>query len=163
MLFRSEMALLAAQNAKVHIGAYARLNQEGTGVIVPRVMEILNEWEILPQLMTFNQLLVTMYINSPMAAALKADELQASVNYYRLVAETVGTERVNEYISIDRYLDRTRAGLLVPPDIPTTDDEKKQAVADNAARQATQLAAEAAVKAAPNLVDAATQPEAMAA
>ncbi|TIX76074.1 MAG: hypothetical protein E5V24_30415, partial [Mesorhizobium sp.] len=110
----SEVALMQAQNAKVHIGAYGRLNTEGTGVIVPRVMEILNEWRILPQLMTFNQLLVSMYINSPMAAALKADELQASVNYYRLVAETVGPERVNEYISIDRYLDRTRNGLLVP-------------------------------------------------
>lgn len=159
----SEMALRAAQNAKVHIGAYARLNQEGTGVIVPRVMEILNEWRILPELMSFNQLLVSMYINSPMAAALKADELQASVNYYRLVAETVGPERVNEYISIDRYLDRTRAGLLVPPDIPTTEEEQKQAAAENAARQAAMVAAEAAVKAAPNLVDAAAQPEAMAA
>ncbi|MCF6120532.1 portal protein [Mesorhizobium muleiense] len=159
----SEVALIQAQNAKVHIGAYGRLNTEGTGVIVPRVMEILNEWKILPQLMTFNQLLVSMYINSPMAAALKADELQAAVNYYRLVAETVGPQRVNEYISVDRYLDRTRNGLLVPIDIVTTPDEQKAAVEANAQREAEAIAAQAAIKAAPQLVDAATQPEAQAA
>lgn len=159
----SEVALIQAQNAKVHIGAYGRLNTEGTGVIVPRVMEILNEWQILPQLMTFNQLLVSMYINSPMAAALKADQLQASINYYRLVAETVGPQRVNEFISIDRYLDRTRQGLLVPPDISTTEDERVEAQKQNAQQQALAVAAEAAVKAAPNLVDAATQPDAQAA
>lgn len=159
----SEVALMQAQNAKVHIGAYGRLNTEGTQVIVPRVMEILNEWQILPELMTFNQLLVSMYINSPMAAALKADELQASVNYYRLVAETVGPERVNEYISVDRYLDRTRQGLLVPIDVVTTDEEKAAAQQENAQRQAAMVAAQAAVKAAPQLVQAATQPDAQAA
>lgn len=159
----SEVALMQAQNAKVHIGAYGRLNTEGTQVIVPRVMEILNEWQILPDLMTFNQLLVSMYINSPMAAALKADELQATVNYYRLAVETVGPERVNEYISVDRYLDRARQGLLVPIDVVTTVDEKVEAQKQNAQQQAMAIAAQAAVKAAPQLVDAATQPEQQAA
>lgn len=152
----SEMALIASQNARVHIGAYGRLNLEAVGVIVPRAMEILTEWRILPQLMNFDQLLVSMYINSPMAAALKADELQASVNYYQIVAATVGPDRVNEKISIDRYLDRTRAGLLVPSDIVTTEDEEKQAINDNAEARAKALAAEMASKAAPNLANAMT-------
>ncbi len=147
----SEMALVAAQNARVHIGAYGRLNVEGVGTIVPRVMEILTEWRILPELMAFNQLLVSMYINSPMAAALKADELAAATNYYQVVAATVGPDRVNEKISVDRYLDRTRQGLLVPSDIVTTPEEEAEAIQANAARQAAALAAEMATKAAPNL------------
>lgn len=159
----SEVALRAAQNARVHVGAYGRLNAEGPQVLVPRVMEILHEWRILPELMSFNQLLVSMYINSPMAAALKADELQASINYYQLVASVVGPERVGEYISIDRFLDRTRAGMLVPPDIPTTEAERKQAADKAAAQQALAVAAEGAVRAAPNIVDAMAQPEAEAA
>jgi hypothetical protein len=156
----SEMALQAAQNARVHIGAYGRLNVEAIGTIVPRAMEILNEWRILPELMSFNQLLVSMYINSPMAAALKADELQASVNYYQVVAATVGPDRINEKINIDRYLDRTRAGLLVPSDIATTAAEEEQAKADNAKIAAQRLAATMAEKAAPNLANAALQQEA---
>lgn len=156
----TERAITASQNAKVHLGAYGRLNRETVAVIVPRAMEILNEWQILPQLMSFNELLVTMSINSPMAAALKADELQASINYYQIVAQTVGPERVNEYISTDRYLDRTRGTLLVPPDIAATDDEKAQAIKDNAARQQQAMLAEAAIKAAPNMVTAATEAEA---
>jgi hypothetical protein len=118
---------------------------------------------LLPALMSFNELLTSMYINSPMAAALKADQLKAGVNYYQIVAATVGPDRVNEYISVDRYLDRTRAGLLVPTDIVTTPEEQNAAADANAQRQAAAVAAEAAVKAAPNLVDAATQPEAQAA
>lgn len=149
----SEMALRQAQNARVHLGAYGRLNRELVAVVVPRAMEILNEWGILPKMMAFNELLVTMHINSPMAAALKADELQASVNYYQVVAATVGPERVNEKISIDRYLDRTRSGLLVPPDIATTPDEEKTAKEENTASQTAQLAAAMAEKAAPNLAN----------
>jgi hypothetical protein len=159
----SQVAATVAQNANVHVGAYGRLNMEGVGVIVPRAMEILAEWKLLPALMSFNALLTSMYINSPMAAALKADQLKASVNYYQIVAATVGQDRVNEYISVDRYLDRTRAGLLVPTDIVTTPAEQKAAQDANAQRQAAAVAAEAAVKAAPNLVDAASQPEAQAA
>ncbi|ESZ32706.1 portal protein [Mesorhizobium sp. L2C066B000] len=159
----SEMALTAQQNSRVHIGAYGRLNVEALGTIVPRSMEILNDWQLLPNLMSFNQLLVSMYINSPMAAALKADQLAASVNYYNLVAQTVGQARVNEKINIDRYLDRSRQGLLVPVDIVTTADEEKAAIEANAKQQAAAIAAEAAVKAAPNLVAAATQPEVQAA
>ena len=159
----SQVAAMVAQNANVHVGAYGRLNLEGIQVIVPRAMEILAEWRLLPQMMSFNALLTSMYINSPMMAALKADQLKASVNYYQLVAATVGPDRVNEYIAVDRYLDRTRNSLLVPQDITTTPQERAAAAQENTQRQAMAVAAQAAVKAAPNLVDAAAQPEAKAA
>lgn len=156
----SEMALIAQQNAKVHLGAYGRLNRETVGVIVPRAMEILNEWQLLPNLMSFNELLVTMHINSPMAAALKADQLRAAQNYYDLAAALYGPERANEKVSFSRFLDHARQVLLVPPDIATTEDEEKKAIEENNARQQAAVLGEAAVKAAPNLVNAAAQAEA---
>lgn len=156
----SEMALIAQQNAKVHLGAYGRLNRETVGVVVPRAMEILNEWQLLPSLMTFNELLVTMHINSPMAAALKADQLQAAQNYYNLAATLMGPERVNEKVSVPRFLDHARQVLLVPPDLATTEDEEKQAIEDNNNRQEMALLGQAAIKAAPNMVSAAAQAEA---
>lgn len=155
----SEMALRAAQNAKVHLGAYGRLNRETVSVVVPRAMEILNEWRLLPELMTFNELLVTLHINSPMAAALKADELSASVNYWQLVASVVGPDRVNEKISEARYLERARSTMLVPPDIATTPDEEKKAAEDNQARQMAAMAAAMAERAAPQIAQAALAPE----
>ena len=159
----TEQAIVAAQNAKVHIGAYGRLNVEGIQVLVPRAMEILHEWKLLPELMTFNQLLVSMYVNSPMAAALKADELQATINYYRLAAEVAGPDNVTEYVKKDAVLDRARQQMLVPIDVIPTDDEREVAAEENAKRQAAAVAAQAAIKAAPNIVDAVAQPEAQAA
>ncbi|GAA2871882.1 hypothetical protein GGQ99_000970 [Aminobacter niigataensis] len=156
----SEMALIAQQNAKVHLGAYGRLNRETVAVIVPRAMEILNEWGILPNLMSFNELLVSMHINSPMAAALKADQLMAAQNYYNLAATLLGPDRANEKVSVDRFLDHARQVLLVPPDLATTPEEEQQAVADNTKRQEQAMLAEAAVKAAPNMVNAVAQAEA---
>lgn len=156
----TEQALIAQQNAKVHIGAYGRLNEEGIQVIVPRAMEILAEWQLLPNLMSFNQLLVAMYVNSPMAAALKSDQLQATLNYYRLASEVVGPNRITEYVKTDVVLDRARQMMLVPPDVLPNDAEREQAKNDNDTRMAQAVAAQAAVKAAPNIVDAIAQPEA---
>ncbi len=159
----TEQALIAQQNAKVHIGAYGRLNEEGIQVIVPRAMEILAEWRLLPNLMAFNQLLVAMYVNSPMAQALKSDQLQATINYYRLAQEIVGQDRITEYVKTDVVLDRARQMLIVPPDVVPNEAERQQAKNDNDARMAQAVAAQAAVKAAPNIVDALAAPEQQAA
>lgn len=147
----SEMALRAAQNAKVHIGAYGRLNEESIGVIVPRAMEILNEWQLLPDLMSFNQLLVSMSINSPMAAALKADGLAAAVNYHQLVVATAGPERVEEFINFERFTELGRQALLVPSEVVPTEPERVAAVDSLAARRQAEVAAQMATKAAPQL------------
>lgn len=157
----SEMALISQQNARVHIGAYGRLSMEMVGVLVPRAMEILNEWTILPRLMSFNQLMTTMYINSPMIAALKADELRASTMYYELVSATAQANgrSVGEFISLDRYLDRSRQGLLVPSDIVATEDEATAAREQAAQQQMMAVAGSMAERAAPQLAQAAMQPE----
>lgn len=154
----TEQALMAQQNARVHIGAYGRLNRELVAVVVPRVMEILHEWRILPELMSFNELLVSMHINSPMAAALKADELQASINYYRLAGEVAAAPAtMDQWVSRVRLLERARRAMLVPPDIVPTDEEIAQATAAGEAQALQQVAGEAAVRAAPQLVQAAMQ------
>lgn len=160
----SEIATTVKQNANVHVGAYGRLNRESVAVLVPRSMEILNDWRILPNLMSFNELLVSMYINSPLAAALKADELSGMVNYMQLVAAVRTQEQaISRDIQVDRFLDRSRAIMLVTPDIAPTDAEMKAAAAKSAADNVAALAGEAAVKAAPQLVDAAANQNAAAA
>lgn len=159
----TEQALVAQQNAKVHIGAYGRLNEEGIQVIVPRAMEILADWQLLPSLMSFNQLLVAMYVNSPMAQALKADELQATINYYRLALEVAGPDNVSEFVKTDVVLDRARQFMLVPPDVVPNEKERAAAAAANQARQLAAVAGQGAIRAAPQIVDALNQPEKMAA
>ncbi len=152
----SEVALKNAQNAKVHVGAYGRLNRELVSVIVPRAMEILNEWRILPNLMSFNELLVSMYINSPLAAALKADELSSMVNFLQLVAAVRGQEgAVSRDIHVDRFIDTARAIMMVRPDIVPTVQELQAAEQKRMAEAGMNVLGEATVKAAPQLVQAA--------
>lgn len=152
----SEIAATVRQNAGVHIGAYGRLNRE-VMVVVPRAMEILNEWRLLPQLMTFNELLVSLHINSPMAAAMKADQLQAATNYYEIALAIAGPERVDEFAHKGRLLEHARTALLVPPDVVPTDDEVKQAIDERQKQQLAAMAAEMATKAAPQLAQGAMQ------
>jgi hypothetical protein len=163
----SEVAARVRQNANVHVGAYGRLNREIVGVIVPRAMEILNDWRILPNLLSFNELLVAMYINSPLAAALKADELAGMVNYMQLVASVRTQEgAIGRDISVPRFLDIARAIMMVKPEVLTTEAEQKAAAQQQAAQQLAATAGEAAVRAAPQLVQAAAngnqQPQAAA-
>lgn len=152
----TERALVAQQNASVHIGAYGRLNRESIAVIVPRAMEILNEWRLLPRVISFNQLLLSMYVNSPMWAALKADELSGMVNYYELVAAVRAKEQLTgRDVAIDRFLDRTREIMRVPPAIVPTPQERQAAEGQAATDQATAVLGEGLVRAAPQLAAAA--------
>lgn len=160
----SEVAFMAQQNAKVHVGAYGRLNRELVVPVVRRAMEILNEWRILPQLMSFNELMVSISINSPMAQALKADELQASINYYKLAAEmAMGPPQIDQFVSRVRLLERARRTLLVPPDIEPTDEEMAASAQAAETETLAAVAGEAAVKAAPQLVQAAANENSAAA
>lgn len=149
----SEIAATVRQNAGVHIGAYGRLNREAIAVIVPRVMEILAEWRLLPYAMQFNELLVSMYINSPMAAALKADALQATTNYYQLAA-AIDPENIGEHVHRGRLLDHARQALLVPPDVVPTEAEIVEFRKGKEQQMAAQAAAAMAERAAPQIAQA---------
>lgn len=155
----SEIAARVQQNATIHVGAYGRLNRETISVIVPRAMEILNEWQLLPSLMTFNELLVSVQVNSPMAAALKADELRAMMSYYELAIAVAGPQRVSLYVQHDRMLERAREIMLVSNEIAPTPDERKKAEADIAQQEMAAVAAEMATRAAPQLAQGMMSPE----
>ena len=155
----SEIAATLQQNSNVHVGAYGRLEREIVPVVVARSMEILNEWGLLPQLRTFNPLLTSIYFNSPSAMALKADQPRAILNYYQLAA-TVAPGRVAEYVSEGRLLEHARSTMLVPADVMATPQEAEAARQQQAAAALAQTAGEAAVRAAPQLVQGAMQQEA---
>jgi plasmid replication initiation protein len=104
--------------------------------------------------MSFSELLVSMHINSPMAQALKADAFQAMANYFELVqVVTSAPPQVGQYIHIMRYLDQARQTMMVPPDVVPTDKERAEAAQAMAVDQAGAIVGEAAVRAAPQLVD----------
>ena len=152
----SEIALEAQQNANVHSGAYGRLERETVPIVVARTMEILHEWTLLPQLMSFNDLLASIYFNSPAAMAMKADQTRAIMNYYQLAAQ-VAPEAVGEYVHQGRLMEHARRTMLVPPDVMPTPEEIAAQREAQAAEQLAATAGEAAVRAAPQLVQAATQ------
>lgn len=152
----SEVAMLMRQKANTHMGAYGRLTRETVSVIVPRAMEILAEWRILPHLMHFNELLVSMAIQSPMLQAMRADQVAAMTNYYQLVG-AVAPDRVGEFISIERYLATARRAMLVSSDIEPTEAEREAARAETAAEQLAAVGGEMATRAAPQLVAGAMQ------
>lgn len=156
----SEIAARVQQNSTVHIGAYGRLNRETIAVIVPRALEILNEWQLMPGMMNFNELLLSTQVNSPMAAALKADELRAMINYYELAATVAGPENIGKYVSIDRMLDRSREIMLVSNEVVPTPEEQKQAAVAAQEAQANAMMAEMATRAAPQLAQGLVQEQA---
>jgi hypothetical protein len=152
----SEIAATMQQNTHVHVGAYGRLNRETVAVVVPRAMEILNEWQLLPRLMSFNELLTTVHINSPMAMALKADQMSAMAKYYELVM-AVAPQAAGEHVHVGRFLDHARRTTMVPADLVPTDAEIAEFRKEQAAQQLAAVGGEALVRAAPQLVQAEAQ------
>src|SRR5690606_3269595 len=127
-----------------------RLERETVPVVVARTMEILNEWTLLPSLMNFNELLASIYFNSPAAMALKADQTRAIINYYELAAQ-VAPDAVGEYVHQGRLMEHARRTMLVPPDVMPTPEEIARSREQAQAEQMAAVAGEAAVRAAPQL------------
>ncbi|WP_164743057.1 portal protein [Mesorhizobium sp. Z1-4] len=157
----SEVAAQLQQNTNIHVGAYGRLERETVPVVVARSMEILNGWGLLPQLMSFNELLTSIYFNSPARMAMKADQTRAAMQYYELAA-TIAPQSVSEYIHKGRLLEHVRQTSVVPATILPSPEEAAAAREQAQGEQLAGVAGEATVRAAPQLVQAA-QAEAEAA
>lgn len=155
----SEVAAQLQQNTNVHVGAYGRLERETVPVVVARSMEILNEYGLLPQLMTFNELLTSIYFNSPARMALKADQARAAMQFYELAA-TIAPNQVNEYVHTGRLLEHVRQTSVVPATILSSPEEAAAARQQREAEAVADVAGQAAVSAAPQLVQAAVEAEA---
>jgi hypothetical protein len=151
----SEMTARLQQKANIHIGAYGRLVNEIMPVIVPRVAEILYDFGILPQQARIDDLLVTVKVRSPMAAALNADRLAAIANYHDLVIAFAGPEKQALYLDQDKVMDRIADGLQIDKDLIPDDAAKAKVLEDMKAAQQNQLAqlfAQGAANKAPEVI-----------
>lgn len=123
----SEIAARLRQRADVHIGAFGRLVREIMPVIVPRVAEILYEFKhlsIMP--MQIDELLISIKVQSPMAAALNADRLASIANYLEFVGSIAGPDKIELYANLDKIMDRVGDGLQIDKDLIPSEKEKKE-------------------------------------
>ncbi len=144
----SEMTARMQQKMQIHIGAFGRLVNELMPIIVPRVAEILFDFRILPQVVQFNDLLLTVKVRSPMQAALNADRLAAIANYHDIVVSFAGPERARLYADIDKILERVAEGLQIEKDLIPDENRRAQLQQEIDQAQQQQLAAIFAQKAA---------------
>lgn len=153
----SEIAARVQQASQAHIGAYGSLVREIMPVLVPRTIEILNEWGIVQLPLPLNELVYSVEVVSPMTQALKADQLMAAVQYVELTSQLFATPGLDAIARRDKLREITRHALQVNPDLVPTEQEVEAAAQAQAGEQLAQIAGEAAVRAAPQMVAAANQ------
>ncbi|MCA1241865.1 head-tail connector protein [Stappia stellulata] len=164
----SEIAARLRQRADVHIGAFGRLVREIMPVIAPRVSEILYDFGLFSQMpMTIDELLVSIKVQSPMAAALNADRLALIANYLEFAGAVAGPDSVELYANIDKIMERVGDGLQIDKDLIPNETEKaaiQQKIRERQQAQMAQMFAQEAAKQAPKMIaDAAGAEERMAA
>ncbi len=164
----SEIAARMRQRADVHIGAFGRLVREIMPVIVPRVAEILHDFRHLTQLpMNIDELLVSIKVQSPMAAALNADRLASIANYIEFVGAVAGPEQTELYVNLDKVLERVGDGLQIDKDLIPNEDEKaakQKEIEERRKAQMAEIFGQEMAKQAPGmLAQQAAQPERKAA
>lgn len=147
----SEIAARLRQGAQSHIGVFGRLWRELMPVLVPRSAEILNEFGYLDSLMNFNELLVSIKVRSPMAAALKADQMMRLANYVESIAAMVGPAGLRRYADMDSIADAFADGLMIDKRHVPTPEQRAAIDEQIAAEEAGAVAAEMATRAAPQL------------
>jgi len=151
----SEIAARLHQRADVHIGAFGRLVREIMPVIVPRAIEILHGFGLMNRVpMQLDQLLYSISVQSPMAAALNADRLASIANYLEFVG-SIAPEQVELYANFDEIMAKVADGLQVDKSL-IPDKEQKQAkmqeIAERKQAQLLEIFGQEAAKQAPGLI-----------
>lgn len=147
----SEIAGLLQQSAQVHLGGFMRLWREGPPEIVPRCAEILNSFGYLGGLMDFNQLIVSVGVRSPMAAAINADKVANIARYAELMTSLVGLQKLPEHLMVDDAADAIAAGMMVPNQM-VPDAEQRASIRQTLdAQMQQQIMGDVAAKAAPQV------------
>ena len=152
----SEIAAQLQQNSQVHIGAYGSCARETMPVVTARAIEILNEWGIIDMPLPINQAIYAVDVVSPMAQALKADRLMATVQYVEMMAALDQTPGLDRIARRARLQELAAAAMQVDPDLIPSAEEIAAARQAEAGERVAAIAGEAAVRAAPQLVGAAT-------
>lgn len=149
------------QNSDVHIGASGRLISEILPVVVPRGAEILYELGILGNIQNIDNLLFSVRVRSPMAAALNAATLSGVMNYVEVVDLVAGPQNRPLYLDIDKTLQKFEKGFQIDPDLVPDDAKKAEVRKEMAAAKQQEMemmvAAEAAKNGTKAVADIATQ------
>lgn len=147
----SEIAARLQQGAQVHLGGFMRLWREVHPDIVPRCAEILNSFGYLGGLMDFNQLIVSVGVRSPMAAAFDADKVANIARYAELMNAIVGPNHLPEHLDLDGAADEIADGMMLEKKLIPTADQRDQIRKALQQQQAAAVDAEMATKAAPQV------------
>lgn len=159
----SEIAAKLQQNTQAHIGAYGSMVRETMPVLAARSTEILNEWGLVQMPLPLNELLYSVDVVSPMASALKVDRLMATINYVEVTTALLQLPGLDKVVRRQAMLDAVRLALMIDPEMVPTEAELQAAETDEANEALAAVAAEGAVKAAPQMVQAAANENAQAA
>lgn len=150
----SEIAATIRQNARVHLNGFQRLWRSIHPVIVPRCAEILHSFGYLPNLMSFNELMVAVSVRSPIVSQMKADQLVNIANYIEMMIGFAGPQRLDEFLKIDETADTLADTFTMPKNLIPLAEEREQIRQAKARAMQEQQLAEAAMNAAPQIVDA---------
>lgn len=149
----SETAALIQQNARVHLSGFARLWRSIHPVIVPRCAEILHSFGYLGGLMSFNELIVSVSVRSPITAQMKAAELMNLAQYIEMLVATFGPQRLEEFVFADEVDDQMAEALSIARRLRPTTAQKAEIRQRQQQQMADAQVAEFANRAAPAIVD----------
>jgi hypothetical protein len=147
----SEIAARMEQNKGVHMGGFMRLWREVYPDIVPRCAEILASFGYLGGVMDFNQLLVSVGVRSPMAAAVDADKVGGIARYAEMMNALVGPQKLPEHLDLDKAGDTIADAMMIPKNMVPDSEQRMEIRKALAAQQQQAVESEAMVKAAPNI------------
>lgn len=149
----SEIAALIRQNARVHLNGFQRLWRSIHPVIVPRCAEILHSFGYLRGMLSFNELIVSVSVRSPITAQMNAETLSNLANYIELLVAFVGPQKLDEHLLMDPAADKMADALSIPKGL-VPDSDRRVAIREEKAQQEAAMAAAAmAEKAAPQLAE----------
>ncbi|MDZ7822574.1 MAG: hypothetical protein U5K75_00045 [Ahrensia sp.] len=104
---------------------------------------------------SINDLLYSIEVISLMTMAVKADELQRAVQYVELTNALFEMPHTGKAVNHERMLEHARMAMMIDPTlIPTAEELQAQQSQENQEMMA-QMAGQAAIRAAPQLVQAA--------
>ncbi|WP_082597144.1 portal protein [Pseudovibrio sp. POLY-S9] len=160
----SEITARMRQKADVHIGAFGRLVREIMPVIVPRTTEILFDAGVLTQVTPrIDELLLSIKVKSPMAAALNADRLASIANYLEFVGAIAGPEQTEMYAHIDKIMEKVGDGMQIDKDLIPTEAERgeiEKKINERKTAQIIELFSQRMAEKGPDMVANAVQQEA---
>jgi hypothetical protein len=134
-----------------YLGAFGRLSSEIIPPLVKRVMEILDEFGLLTKgKIPIDELLIRIDVQSPMAAAIKAQGLAQIVEFIQLIAALKGgPQAVELLVKLDDLLREMGSKMNVPARFLMTKAEQKALEEKLAVAAAQMAAAQTAAQAGP--------------